>query len=250
VIAAIALGSCGDDGGTGKYPVSPPGGGGRTTTTFTGFFGDARGYAGPIRISVASPSLAARGPRMAGASRAPARLIAATAMIDLGHSTVLSLSGWYDSGDRSIALAGGSYSFFGATDTLAGIPTLVAEDRTSGYNGAFAALLDTAITVPVYCGVATNLGRKLGVEGFARVDTTLIGVAHVNFLFEWFLLEGVLTGSGNARSFHLEGATQAMSTLTMDGIFYLGTGTGGGTYSIFRESSGTETGDWDAQPCN
>ena len=173
----MALSSCSDSGEPKKNPISPPDGGPPRATTFTGYFGDSRGYSGPIDITIAAASLAGRGPRMTAASRAPANLISAVAQIQLGPATTLHLSGWYDSIQKSISLAGSPYLFFGSLDTLAGMPVLVATDNTEGIWGAFAAVQDTAKTARVHCGVATNQSRKLGVVGFTRVDTTLIGVA-------------------------------------------------------------------------
>lgn len=87
--------------------------------------------------------------------------------------------------------------------------------------------------------------------GFARVDTTLLGVAWVNWTQEWFLLQGRLLGLGNSRTVEMGGSEPGGDSLAVEGTFYVGTRTGGGTYRIYREPPGvSEFSVWDAQPCN
>lgn len=248
--------SCGNKSEPQKNPVAPPGGTPAPTTKFTGYFGDGHGHSGPIVITIAAASLAPAGPRLAGASRAPANLISATAQIDLGLSTTLRFSGWYDSGDRSLALTGDVYTFFGRLDTLSGIPAFVAVDSSHGipypwWWGSFVAVPDSSGTIPVHCGLGSPRRDRLGVMGFARVDTTLLGIAWVNLTFEWFLLQGRLVGSGNARTVEMGGSEPGGDSLSVEGTFYMGTGTGGGTYRILRDPPGVSEFDvWDIQPCN
>lgn len=258
ILAASMLASCSDEGEPKKNPIGPdepP----AATTRFTGYFGDPEGRSGTIVVIIATASLAPGGPRHAGAARAPARLISATAEIELGPSTTLLLTGWYDSADRSIALGSGTLTFFGRLDTLSGIPAFVAVDNVNvipndGWDlGSFVAIPDSSGTVPVQCGAGSDRLGKLGVMGFARADTTLLGIAWVNggWPVEWFLLQGRLQGSGDVRTVELGAREQGGDSLSVEGTLYMGTRTGGGTFRLLREPPGvSEVGNWDTQPCN